>query len=552
MSIHPGSVPATKSGALCFDLLCGTQETPKSAYKIPVERYAVISDKHHNVILEISALLLVLCAAFHLFAYVSADPDLWGHLKFGQAHWESGLLSKTDIYSFTAFGRKWINHEWLTELIFYLLFNTFKDAGLLFGKLFVGLAVVSVMLVTCRVRRSSPVITACVMMASVWAMKPGFMIRPQLFSFLFFSIYLLLFHLFFKRKINFLFCMPFIMGIWVNLHGGFLMGGALITVIVAWETIAHAIYKDRSQKLKQLWVWAVITAAAVLLNPYGYRLIVFLYKSLSLPREITEWMPVTLQDTSFFHFKIIGAAILVVLLFSGRRNQGWEVTVLIFTGFFALKHQRNIVFFGITAAPYLAAGITTMVHSAARRYGRLILSNSFQILIGIVFTVAAVWHAILGGNIYTRSGGGIVVDPNTYPVSAVEFLKQNRFQGNLFVFFDWGEYAIWKLYPDCKVSIDGRFRTVYPESVIRDHFTSADHVAKMIRVLAKYPADILLYPRTPFTASLMEEKKMWVYVYSDRLSLVFLRRNEKNRTLLSRFATSGFVYPIVADPFSFP
>lgn len=342
------------------------------------------------------------------------------------------------------------------------------------------------------------------------------------------------------------------MGLWVNLHGGFLMGGALIAVIVAWESIAHVIFKDRAQMLKQVWIWAIITAAAVLLNPYGYHLIFFLYKSLSQPREISEWMPVALRDASYLHFKIVAVAVLATLLFSRRRNQGWEVAVLLFTGFFALKYQRNIVFFGITAAPYLAARLTAIAQSASRKNPGLTLSNSFQVLIGIVFTAAAAWHVVLGSDLYTRSGGRIVVDPNTYPVSAVAFIKHNRFKGNLFVFFDWGEQAIWKLYPDCKVSIDGRFRTVYPESVIRDHFIPGNDVTALNRMLERYPADILLYPRTPFTAALMKKKTNWVYVYSDPLAFVFLRRNEKNRTLLSRFETSGFAYPTVANPSLFP
>jgi len=77
-------------------------------------------------------------------------------------------------------------------------------------------------------------------------------------------------------------------------------------------------------------------------------------------------------------------------------------------------------------APYLAAGITTMAQSATVKTRRLILSNSFRVLIGFVFT-AAVWHVFLGSNIYARSSGRIVVDPNTCPVSAVQFIKHNRF-----------------------------------------------------------------------------------------------------------------------------
>ena len=51
-----------------------------------------------------------------------------------------------------------------------------------------------------------------------------------------------------------------------------------------------------------------------------------------------------------------------------------------------------------------------------------------------------------------------------------KFLKENNLHGNLLVDFDWGEYCIWKLYPQFKVSIDGRYKTVYPESFIDEYF----------------------------------------------------------------------------------
>jgi hypothetical protein len=82
-------------------------------------------------ILEITVVVLTVCAALYHFSYVTADPDLWGHIKFGQAHWESGQLARTDNYSFTASGREWVNHEWLTELAFALIFDRFADTGLL-------------------------------------------------------------------------------------------------------------------------------------------------------------------------------------------------------------------------------------------------------------------------------------------------------------------------------------------------------------------------------------------------------------------------------------
>jgi hypothetical protein len=46
----------------------------------------------------------------------SADPDLWGHLRFGLDTLASQSARAADLYSFTS-DRAWINHEWLSELL---------------------------------------------------------------------------------------------------------------------------------------------------------------------------------------------------------------------------------------------------------------------------------------------------------------------------------------------------------------------------------------------------------------------------------------------------
>ena len=47
--------------------------------------------------------------------YTAADPDLWGHVRFGLDSLETGAISTVDPYSFTS-DRPWLNHEWLSEV----------------------------------------------------------------------------------------------------------------------------------------------------------------------------------------------------------------------------------------------------------------------------------------------------------------------------------------------------------------------------------------------------------------------------------------------------
>src|SRR5437867_5197257 len=58
-----------------------------------------------------------------------ADPDLWGHLRFGLDLLQTHHLTSTDPYSFTQ-DVPWLNHEWLSEVQMALVYKTGGVAGL--------------------------------------------------------------------------------------------------------------------------------------------------------------------------------------------------------------------------------------------------------------------------------------------------------------------------------------------------------------------------------------------------------------------------------------
>jgi hypothetical protein len=80
---------------------------------------------------EIAIVCLLGSALFYVFSRTSADPDLWGHVRFGQDLWQPGRIVREDIYSYLTGDQLWINHEWLSEVIFYFAFATARPAGLI-------------------------------------------------------------------------------------------------------------------------------------------------------------------------------------------------------------------------------------------------------------------------------------------------------------------------------------------------------------------------------------------------------------------------------------
>ena len=501
---------------------------------------------------DLAARLLALSSAVYFLSYVTADPDLWGHIRFGEHLWHEKALPRTDPYSFTAYGQPWINHEWLAELIFYFTYRTLGDGGLLFGKLGIGLVIVAVLWKICRLRADNPLVYATVMVLTVAVMSPGFMIRPQIFSFLFFTLFLYLLHLYLQEWKNRLFLLPCLMALWVNLHGGFLIGLALLAAVAGWKTLERLITGKEDLPLGPVWLWVLVTAGATLVNPYGYKLILFLYQSLSAPRDISEWQPVALWDLSYLHLKILAVLFLATLCRSPRRWEGWEVAASAAILAASLVQKRHMPFFGIMVCPYLVFRLSAAVTDMKRRFPKLRLTPLSLHIIGILLAVLMALQVYDGARRYVLTRCRIIVDPAMYPISAVQFVQMNRLEGNVLLPFDWGEYVIWKLYPGCRVSIDGRFRTVYPEAVIRDHFISGDDSAGWKALIDKYPADMLLVRQIPFFQGLINQPGPWIYVYSDPIAVVFLRDNEKNREALGRFNAGHWELPASAPSPYFP
>ena len=51
------------------------------------------------------------------------QTDTWWQLRAGRDMWLSRSVLLTDVYSHTAYGTFWPNHEWLAEVVFYGLFK---------------------------------------------------------------------------------------------------------------------------------------------------------------------------------------------------------------------------------------------------------------------------------------------------------------------------------------------------------------------------------------------------------------------------------------------
>jgi len=111
-----------------------------------------------------------------------------------------------------------------------------------------------------------------------------------------------------------------------------------------------------------------------------------------------------------------------------------------------------------------------------------------------------------------------------FPVGAINWIKENRVQGNILPHFDWGEFLIWTCYPPCRVAMDGRYETVYEEEVYKEYFDFLNGRDKWDIFLRKYPHDIVLIKRNTRTHLLMLREPSWRVAYADQGCVLFLNK----------------------------
>ena len=136
--------------------------------------------------------MLVGSLVVYRLAETVADPDLWGHVVFGKQILATRRIVQPDLYSYITPGLLWTNHEWLVDVIFATLFDTFGPRGLIGLKLAVTLVICGLLYGHFRRCGLTRVRAAIVLLVFVLAMAPWLItVRAQLATYLLFLFTLL-------------------------------------------------------------------------------------------------------------------------------------------------------------------------------------------------------------------------------------------------------------------------------------------------------------------------------------------------------------------------
>jgi hypothetical protein len=491
-------------------------------------------------------ILPIYILAFNQFALITADTDLWGHIKFGEHLWAQKSFPTTNIYSYTAPEYQWINHEWLAELIFYAIYSIFDSTGLLIFKGFIGLLLIHLICTYNLTNNARPWILAVSLILTIPTLAQGFMVRPHLWTLLFFTLLIILLTKGLEGKRACLYWIPFLMMFWVNCHGGVVAGMGILSVVTLTEGTRSLISGEKLWK--PLLVIFICSCLAILINPAGIELWQFFFHSLSQPRNITEWDPIPLWGKQFLFLKLMVLLFFITLLLPGKKTL-WRILIILGSIYFGFKHQRHSMLTAIVLAIYLPIYLSRGLESWGKNITNAINAGSLNSLTKLFLSLFMVLQLLDGFSKYNQNELKILVEPQVYPSYLAQYMRENELGGNILVPFDWGEYFIWKL-PTSKVSIDGRFRTAYPEKIIDWNKKVYSVKNPDSKLLEKYPTDLIVVRKKDTPKNYLRENNDWTKIYEDIIAVLFVSKNQTS--VLKKFKTNELIQPTEPPSLNFP
>lgn len=513
---------------------------------------------------------------------VPGDPDLGWHHRYGEYFLTTGKIVDVDIFNHANWGHPGSSNAWLMEVIHVILYNATGFWGLIILSSATILAAYLLPLILVPGTTLGKLIAVPLAMFISWPVLM-FGQRPQNFTILGVSLVLTLLLLYRNRgAVWTLYFLPPLFLLWVNFHGGFYAGYAILGLFILLEALRSFLrwvgflvpYVTTGPLLtrRQLVLLTGIFGAcflAGLLKPGGGSAfgviitILGLIRQVILPSQaaaevaaggvtrvtVLEWMPIAYHTT--FGYLYIASVILMVLflLLFRRRVTITEVLIVIAFGYLASTARRHLPLFGVVSMPILIAQLSAFKSFGLPRLWRtLLVLGVVVVTLGLLIPattqrVSAIAVRVANEESYFISWG--------YPYRAVQWVKENQEQlakvprpkialdadqtGGarnpkysepipdvplMFNYYDWGGYLIWQL-PEYPVFMDGRIPGSKAYFAYQGMIMGVPNWEKAFDAFGV--SWTLLPPNVPINAAL-ERSGAWDKVYNDEKAVIFLRK----------------------------
>ncbi len=500
-----------------------------------------------------SSIILV----FSLFTFSMAvkvnmsTADLGRHIKNGEIILNGTALERnailyTNFYSYTENDFPFVNHHWLSGVVFYLTEKVFGFNGLSIMYLFFSLATLFIFFTLAR-EKSNVFIALAITLLAIPIIASRAEIRPEVFTFFLCGVFLYICQKVYDGRISarYLFLLPILELIWVNLHTGFIFGP-----FIAGIYFINLIIKKRENKnlIKKFILILILITLATIINPSGIRgaMVPFTIFS-NYGYRIVENQSILFLSRlgvgnalAFIQYKILlGITVLSFVLIINRRFKEIDISQIIFTITFAIMAFMAIRYFplfGFFAIPVVAFSFYKSYESFEEK-----IFNIEKNIIAKIFVISL----LICGLFYTfqyinNNKNKLGIGPYSDSDSAANFFRKNMIKGPIFNNYDIGGYLIYHLYPE-KVFFDNRPEAYSTDFIQNTYIVSLENKDLFKELDKKYNFNVIFFyyrDYTPWAQTFLTRiiyDNTWAPIFADYENLILIKRNKQNMDIIKKY-----------------
>jgi hypothetical protein len=501
---------------------------------------------------SVTDLIFVALLAMLVFTPLSVrllgDAGIGWHIRTGQQILATHSIPRVDSFSSTMTGKPWFAWEWLYDLVVGQLEASLGLNGVVWLTAVTIAAVFAWMFRLLIARGANIFIALVLVLLALSASTIHFLARPHVLSWLFTLAWFWILDSSERAGIDAagsgktpgssrrVWLLPLLMLLWVNVHGGFLVGFVLLGIFflaAAWswfqsrgDRFEDALQRIASgRRLRDLAGVGLLSLAASLVNPYGWKLYGHIYSYLSnrfLMDHVEEFQSPNFHGVAQKCFLALLLITFAVLVRKGRELRASESLTVLFAVYAGLYASRNIpvssILLVMIVAPLVPANL-----------GHGFLRRMFAVEAGqrghawpVLAIVLTLFIGLSGGRVGSNQWMDAHFGSKRMPVEAVNYLEQHDVKGPVLSPDYWGGYLTYRLYPKAQVVVDDR-HDLYGEDFFRSYLKMMHGERGWEEFLRAHETSCALLPRDTALASLLATTRGWKSIYSDDVAIVFVR-----------------------------
>jgi len=340
--------------------------------------------------------------------------------------------------------------------------------------------------------------------------------------------------------------------LWVNLHGGFVLGFALCAIYLIAGLVRLREANPEGRSATRAWLTHLSLATAIsfvvgLANPYGYKLYTHVYQYLSdrfLMNHIDEFRSPDFHGAAQQCFAALLLIAIAGIAWSGRKLRLSQVLIVIFAVYSGLYASRNLPVSSILVCLVLAPLLSQELKAAGesettplrRVLARLSASSDrmkrmdagfrghlWAVVVVLMFLVVCAQQ----GRLASQPVMNAHFSTQRFPVQAVDFIEGLGIHEPIFSEDYWGGYLIYRLYPRNQVFIDDR-HDFYGDAFLKRYL-------KIIHVEPGWDTELkaldpkwILLPKETTLTNILKEMPDWKTAYEDKTATLFERVTDQH------------------------